>query len=218
MFDAVHAALDLQPTGPLFAQAAEAGLSHQATLRHVISSAARRAGLPAIPTPFAESIQRTIFMTLPPPRVRELLLLLSITVRCLLRLWSGLDRIAACSRILVLLALEMLQQYFIKAGGRGFDGLLTGGGVWMQDFEGELDAQLAKDEVYTEEGLFNEALVERPAYDEPPKRQRRIMDPNATFVPVSNIIKSASFWPQEAWAAAEFLLGLLRTSVLSFHC
>lgn len=69
MFDSVHAALDLQPTGSLFAQAAEAGLSHQATLRHVVSSATRRAGLPAIPTPFAENIQRTIFMTLLPPRV-----------------------------------------------------------------------------------------------------------------------------------------------------
>ena len=69
MFDSVHASLDLRPAGALFAQAAEAGLSHQATLRHVVSSAARRADLPSIPTPFAESMHRTIFMKLPPPRV-----------------------------------------------------------------------------------------------------------------------------------------------------
>lgn len=78
MFDAVHPGLDLQPAGPLFRQAAEAGIGHAAALRHVLSTAARRADLPALPTPFADKMARTVFARLPPPRVRtECLLQLS---------------------------------------------------------------------------------------------------------------------------------------------
>ncbi|CAL8461852.1 g1383 [Coccomyxa elongata] len=120
MFDSVHAALDLRPTGALFAQAAEAGLSHQATLRHVVSSAARRADLPTIPTPFAESMHRTIFMKLPPPR----------------------------------------------------------------DYHGEIDAMLEEEQIFTEDGRFNEALLARPGPENKRPRTGKPADPDAPFVPI----------------------------------
>ena len=71
MFDSVHATLDLSPAGALFRQAAELGVTHEAALRSMLASAARRAGLAAIPSPLPDSLANTMFMRLPPPRVRQ---------------------------------------------------------------------------------------------------------------------------------------------------
>jgi hypothetical protein len=60
----------MQPTSILFQQAAEAGLSHQALLRYLVSVACQRAGLPAVPTPFADNPDDTIFAKLPEGKVR----------------------------------------------------------------------------------------------------------------------------------------------------
>lgn len=185
LFDSVHAALDLQPTGPLFAQAAEAGLSHQATLRHVVSSATRRAGLPAIPTPFAENIQRTIFMTLLPPRVSRPWLY----PECKNSLPSLCDALCLKAQHQALVLFGHSRNALCVPGKntttvKVMAVRLRGAVFWLQDYHSEMDAQLVEDQIYTEQGLFNEALVERPAYDEPRKMRGKPQDPNTPFVPV----------------------------------
>lgn len=69
-FDSVHATLDLSLAGTLFRQAAELGISHEAALRNLLANAARRAGLAEIPSPIPDSLASTMFMKLPPLRVR----------------------------------------------------------------------------------------------------------------------------------------------------
>ena len=51
MFSSVVARPDLQQHSILFHQAAQVGLSHAATLRHILSSACRRASLPTLDPP-----------------------------------------------------------------------------------------------------------------------------------------------------------------------
>lgn len=72
LFDCVHATPNLSPTGILFRQAAELGISHEAALRNVLANSARRAGLTEIPPPIPQSLDDSIFLKLPPPRVRLL--------------------------------------------------------------------------------------------------------------------------------------------------
>jgi hypothetical protein len=72
--DAVHPSPDLRPGSAFFQQAAAVGLGHSAALRHLLSRAAGRLGLPfRVPPPFAESVDLTVFAKLPPPRVRPAL-------------------------------------------------------------------------------------------------------------------------------------------------
>ena len=73
LFDCVHATPDLSPTSILFRQAAELGISHEAALRNVLSNSARRAGLAEVPPPIPQSLDDSVFLKLPPPRVRLLI-------------------------------------------------------------------------------------------------------------------------------------------------
>lgn len=75
-FDCVHASLDLLPTGTLFRQAAELGISHEAALRNIVAQAARRGGLAEIPPPEPQDSSNTVFMKLPPLRVSPLSIVL----------------------------------------------------------------------------------------------------------------------------------------------
>ncbi len=179
MFDSVQAALDLRPTGALFAQAAEAGLSHQATLRHVVSSAARRADLPTIPTPFAESMHRTIFMKLPPPRVSHHSLHCSQSpLSCLcsgcLGVWEG-DGIKFAAA-----AVEPAY----RTSGTAVKFLLV---LILQDYLGEIDIMLEEEQIFTEDGRFNEALLARPGPENKRPRTGKPADPDAPFVPVQTL-------------------------------
>lgn len=74
----------MRPTSTLFQQAAESGLSHQALLRYLLSTALTRAGQPPVPTPFADSLDRTLFAKLPEGRVRSPLhhLLVRLRLTC----------------------------------------------------------------------------------------------------------------------------------------
>ena len=72
-FESVHATLDLSATSTLFRQAAELGISHEAALRSLIASAARRAQLVEIPAPLPSSLGSTMLMPLPPLRVSPLM-------------------------------------------------------------------------------------------------------------------------------------------------
>ena len=73
LFDCVHATPDLSPTSILFRQAAELGISHEAALRSVLANSARRAGLTEVPPPIPQSLDDSVFLKLPPPRVRLLI-------------------------------------------------------------------------------------------------------------------------------------------------
>ena len=53
----------LEPTSVIFQQAADMGMSHSALLRHVLSRACIRAGLPPIPPPFAQDITKTALVS-----------------------------------------------------------------------------------------------------------------------------------------------------------
>ncbi|DBA99100.1 TPA: hypothetical protein ACH3X1_014234 [Trebouxia sp. C0004] len=58
-FSGVHVNPSLEPTSVIFQQAADMGMSHSALLRHVLSRACIRAGLPPIPPPIAQDITKT---------------------------------------------------------------------------------------------------------------------------------------------------------------
>ncbi|KAL3156643.1 hypothetical protein ABBQ38_000926 [Trebouxia sp. C0009 RCD-2024] len=55
----VHASPVLEPTSIVFQQAADVGMSHCALLRHVLSRACVRAGLPPIPPPIVQDVTET---------------------------------------------------------------------------------------------------------------------------------------------------------------
>ena len=55
----VHAVPVLEPTSVIFQQAADVGMSHSALLRHVLSRACVRAGLPPTPPPLAQDVTET---------------------------------------------------------------------------------------------------------------------------------------------------------------
>lgn len=62
-FSGVHVNPSLEPTSVIFQQAADMGMSHSALLRHVLSRACIRAGLPPIPPPFAQDITKTALVS-----------------------------------------------------------------------------------------------------------------------------------------------------------
>lgn len=55
----VHANPVLEPTSTVFQQAADVGMSHCTLLRHVLSRACVRAGLPPIPPPIVQDVTET---------------------------------------------------------------------------------------------------------------------------------------------------------------
>ena len=55
----VHANPILEPTSVVFQQAADVGMSHCTLLRHVLSTACVRAGLPPIPPPIVQDVTET---------------------------------------------------------------------------------------------------------------------------------------------------------------
>ncbi len=82
LFDCVHATPDLSPTSILSRQAAELGISHEAALRNILANSARRAGLAEIPPPIPQSLNDSVFLKLPPPRVRLLIRRAPCLTRC----------------------------------------------------------------------------------------------------------------------------------------
>ncbi len=59
----VHVSPTLEPTSVIFQQAADVGMSHCALLRHVLSRACVRAGLPPIPPPLTQDITKTALVS-----------------------------------------------------------------------------------------------------------------------------------------------------------
>lgn len=70
------------------------------------------------------------------------------------------------------------------------------GVVRLQDYDADIDRYLAEEEIYTEEGRFNEALLARPPNKPPPKGPPP--DPSTPFVPVGTPQKTCSDHPRSS--------------------
>lgn len=57
----------------------------------------------------------------------------------------------------------------------------------LQDYHGEIDAMLEEEQIFTEDGRFNEALLARPGPENKRPQTGKPTDPDAPFVPVQTL-------------------------------
>jgi len=89
-FSGVHVNPSLEATSVIFQQAADMGMSHSALLRHVLSRACIRAGLPPIPPPFAQDITKTALVSAVAGALAVVCMRLWIVAKNQLQWWSWL--------------------------------------------------------------------------------------------------------------------------------
>lgn len=57
----------------------------------------------------------------------------------------------------------------------------------LQDYQGEIDTMLREEQIFTEDGRFNKALLARPGPENKRPRTGKPADPDAPFVPVQSL-------------------------------